>query len=175
MRRRRKTFARNVRRRSLPAVGNEIEVERLSRELGKAYQRETATSEVLKVISASPGELEPVFNVMLANATRICEAKIGVLYLCDGDNLRFAATHGAPSAYVEARKQMGVASDGPVRRAATTKRVVHIADIRELQSYRDHHPSTVVSAELKRIGTAPDNGLTRPYCRASIQNPRARS
>src|SRR5262249_53564042 len=149
-RRRRKTLAGNVRRRSLPAVGNEIEVERLSRELGKAYQRETATSEVLKVISASPGELEPVFNVMLANATRICEAKIGVLYLCDGDN-RFAATHGAPSAYVEARKQMGVASDGPVRRAATTKRVVHIADIRELQSYRDHHPSTVVSAELKRI------------------------
>jgi len=110
----------------LPAVGNEIEVERLSRELGEAYQRETATSEVLKVISASPGELEPVFNAMLANATRICEAKIGVLYLCDGDNLRFAATHGAPSAYVEARKQMGVAPDGPVRRAATTKRVVHI-------------------------------------------------
>src|SRR5262249_56803402 len=89
----------------LPAVGNEIEVERLSRELGEAYQRETATSEVLKVISASPGELEAVFNAMLANATRICEAKIGVLYLCDGEDLRFAATHGAPPAYVEARKQ----------------------------------------------------------------------
>ena len=151
---RRKTFARKaIRRRSLLAVGKEIEVERLSRELGEAYKRETATSEVLKVISASPGELEPVFNAMLANATRICEAKIGVLYLRDGDDLRFAATHGAPPAYVEARKQMGVAPDGPVRRAATTKRVVHIADIRELQSYRDRHPSTVVSSELGKFRT----------------------
>ncbi|MGA9122126.1 MAG: GAF domain-containing protein, partial [Pseudolabrys sp.] len=125
----------------------------MNRELGEAYQRETATSEVLKVISSSPGELEPVFNAMLANATRICEAKIGVLYLRDGDGLRFAATHGAPPAYVEARKQRGVAPDGPVRRAATTKQVVHIADIRELQSYRDRHSSTVVSAELGKFRT----------------------
>ena len=125
----------------------------MTRELGEAYQRETATSEVLKVISSSPGELEPVFNAMLANATRICEAKIGVLYLRDGDGLRFAATHGAPPAYVEARKQRGVAPDGPVRRAATTKQVVHIADIRELQSYRDRQSSTVVSAELGKFRT----------------------
>ena len=128
-------------------------LDQVTRELGEAYQRETATSEVLKVISSSPGELEPVFNAMLANATRICEAKIGVLYLRDGDGLRFAATHGAPPAYVEARKQRGVAPDGPVLRAATTKQVVHIADIRELQSYRDRHPSTVVSAELGKFRT----------------------
>ena len=128
-------------------------LDQVTRELGEAYQRETATSEVLKVISSSPGELEPVFNAMLANATRICEAKIGVLYLRDGDGLRFAATHGAPPAYVEARKQRGVAPDGPVRRAATTKQVVHIADIRELHSYRDRHPSAVVSAELGKFRT----------------------
>ena len=128
-------------------------LDQVTRELGEACQRETATSEVLKVISSSPGELEPVFNAMLANATRICEAKIGVLYLRDGDGLRFAATHGAPPAYVEARKQRGVAPDGPVRRAATTKQVVHIADIRELQSYRDRHSSTVVSAELGKFRT----------------------
>ena len=128
-------------------------LDQVNRELGEAYQRETATSEILKVISSSPGELEPVFNAMLANATRICEAKIGVLYLRDGDGLRFAATHGAPPAYVEARKQRGVAPDGPVRRAATTKQVVHIADIRELQSYRDRHSSTVVSAELGKFRT----------------------
>ena len=128
-------------------------LDQVTRELGEAYQRETATSEVLKVISSSPGELEPVFNAMLANATRICEAKIGVLYLRDGDGLRFAATHGAPPAYVEARKQRGVAPDGPVRRAATTKQVVHIADIRELHSYRDRHSSTVVSAELGKFRT----------------------
>ena len=128
-------------------------LDQVTRELGEACQRETATSEVLKVISSSPGELEPVFNAMLANATRICEAKIGVLYLRDGDGLRFAAAHGAPPAYVEARKQRGVAPDGPVRRAATTKQVVHIADIRELQSYRDRHSSTVVSAELGKFRT----------------------
>ena len=128
-------------------------LDQVTRELGEACQRETATSEVLKVISSSPGELEPVFSAMLANATRICEAKIGVLYLHDGDGLRFAATHGAPPAYVEARKQRGVAPDGPVRRAATTKQVVHIADIRELQSYRDRHSSTVVSAELGKFRT----------------------
>ena len=128
-------------------------LDQVTRELGEACQRETATSEVLKVISSSPGELEPVFDAILANATRICEAKIGVLYLRDGDGLRFAATHGAPPAYVEARKQRGVAPDGPVRRAATTKQVVHIADIRELQSYRDRHSSTVVSVELGKFRT----------------------
>ena len=128
-------------------------LDQVTRELGEACQRETATSEVLKVISSSPGELEPVFSAMLANATRICEAKIGVLYLRDGDGLRFAATHGAPPAYVEARKQRGVAPDGPIRRAATTKQVVHVTDIRELQSYLDRHPCTVVSAELGKFRT----------------------
>ena len=136
-----------------PPANLRDKLDQLTRELGEACQRETATSEVLKVISSSPGELEPVFNAMLANATRICEAKIGVLYLRDGDGLRFAATHGAPPAYVEARKQGGVAPDGPVRRAATTKQVVHIADIRELQSYRARHSSTVVSAELGKFRT----------------------
>jgi hypothetical protein len=79
-------------------------LDQVTRELGEAYQRETATSEVLKVISSSPGELEPVFDAMLANAARICEAKIGILYLRDGDDLRaVTATPGAPPAYVESR------------------------------------------------------------------------
>jgi GAF domain-containing protein len=129
-------------------------LDQLTRELGEACQRETATSEVLKVISSSSGELEPIFNAILANAIRICEAKIGVLYLRDGDGLRaVAATHDAPPAYVEARKQREVAPDGPVRRAATTKQVVHIADIKELQSYLDGHPSTVASVELGKFRT----------------------
>jgi GAF domain-containing protein len=145
--------ARNAPIKHAPPANLRDKLDQLTRELGEAYQREAATSEVLKVISSSPGELEPVFNAMLANATRICEAKIGVLYLRDGDGLRFAATHGAPPAYVEAGKQRGVAPDGPVRRAATTKQVVHIADIRELQSYRDRHSSTVVSAELGKFRT----------------------
>ena len=131
-----------------------IENARLLNELHEALQQQTATAEVLKVISSSPGELEPVFNTMLANAIRVCEAKIGVLYLRDGDDLRaVAATHDAPPEYVEARKQRGMAPDGPVRRAATTKQVVHIADIKELQSYRDGHPLTVASVELGKFRT----------------------
>src|SRR5262249_55573563 len=114
----------------------------------------TATADVLKVISSSPGELEPVFDAMLENAIRLCDAKFATLYLRDSDELRaVATTHDAPPAYVEARKQRGVAPDGPVRRAATTKQVAHITDIRELQSYRDRHPLTVASGELGNFRT----------------------
>ena len=134
------------------------QVAALTRELKEAHEQQTATSKVLKVISSSPGKLEPVFNAMLEDATRICEAKIGVLYLRDGDGVRaVAATHDAPPAYVEARKQMGweknLPPDGVIRRAATTKQVAHVTDIRELQSYRERHPLTVVSVELGEFRT----------------------
>src|SRR5262249_40813472 len=113
---------------------------------------------VLKVISSSPGDLQPVFETMLENATRICEAKIGVMYLRDGDDLRtVAATHDAPPAYVETRKQIkfgkNLPPDGPIRRAASTKQVAHVTDIRELQSYRDRHPAVVASVELGKFRT----------------------
>ena len=71
-----------------PAAGQETEVARLRRELNEALEQQTATSEVLKVISSSPGELKPVFQAMLANATRICEAKFGILMLREGDGFR---------------------------------------------------------------------------------------
>src|SRR5262252_5631448 len=81
-----------------------IENARLLNELRESLEQQTATSEVLKVISSSPGELESVFQAMLENATRICQARFGTLYLRDGDDLRAVATHNAPAAYVEARK-----------------------------------------------------------------------
>jgi nitrate/nitrite-specific signal transduction histidine kinase len=62
----------------------EKKVELLTRELNESLERQAATSEVLRVISSSPGELEPVFETMLANAVRICEAKFGNLWLYDG-------------------------------------------------------------------------------------------
>src|SRR5215470_10042243 len=137
-----------------PPASLRDKLDQLTRELGEASQRETATSEVLKVISSSRGELAPVFDAILANATRICEAKIGVLYLRDGDDLRFVATtHDAPPAYFEARKQAGVSPDGPIRRAATTKQVAHVTDIKKQQSYLDRHPSTVASVELGKFRT----------------------
>ena len=70
--------------------------------LAEALEEQTATSEVLRVISSSPGELEPVFQAMLANATRLCEASYGLMYLCERDLLRMAALHGdLPGAFKE--------------------------------------------------------------------------
>src|SRR5208282_6947252 len=76
-----------------------IENTRLLSELRESLEQQTATADVLRVISSSPGELEPVFNAMLENATRICGAKFGNLWLREGDNFRIAATYGAPPAY----------------------------------------------------------------------------
>jgi two-component system, NtrC family, sensor kinase len=77
----------------------------LERKLAEALEQQTATSEVLRVISGSPGELEPVFQAMLANAVRICEAAFGTLFLRDADAFRAVAMHNAPPAYAEARKR----------------------------------------------------------------------
>src|SRR5262249_7406484 len=130
------------------------EVQARTRDLSESLEQQTATSKVLQVISSSPGELEPVFDAMLANATRICEAKFGTLYLRDGDGFSaVAATRDAPPAYFEARKQAGMSPDGPIRRAATTKQVAHVTDIKEQQSYLDRHPSTVASVELGKFRT----------------------
>jgi two-component system, NtrC family, sensor kinase len=135
-----------------------IENTRLLNELRESLQQQTATSEVLKVISSSPGELEPVFQAMLENAVRICEAKIGTLYLREADAYRaVAATHDAPAAYVEARRRepnLKPPPDGPLGQAAITKRVVHVADIMKLQSYIDRHPVIVDSVELGKFRTA---------------------
>ena len=133
-------------------------VEARTRELSESLQQQTATSEVLRVISSSPGELEPVFSAMLTNAMRICEAKFATLYLREADAFRaVAVTHEVPPAYVEARKRelrLQPSPDGPLNRAATTKQVVQINDIRELQSYRDGHPFIVDAVELGGFRTA---------------------
>ena len=84
------------------------EVQARTRELSEALEQQTATSEVLQVISSSPGELEPVFEAMLANATRICEAKFGIMWLREGregDTFRCGALYNAPPAWAEARQR----------------------------------------------------------------------
>ena len=130
----------------------------LTRELKEAREEQTATSEVLKVISSSPGELEPVFDAMLANATRICEARFGVLYLRDGDAFRaVATTHNAPPAYVKARKselRLQPSPDGPLGRVVRTKQIAHIADLSKLKSYVERHPFVVAAVELGGFRTA---------------------
>jgi GAF domain-containing protein len=122
-----------------------------TRELSEALDQQTATSEVLKVISSSPGELKPVFTAMLENAVRICDAKFGNLMLYDGKAYQFAALHGAPPAWEElARRQpvFSVRPNSPLGRLATTHRLEHIPDIRQDQAYVERQPATVVIAEL---------------------------
>src|SRR5580698_8913575 len=81
------------------AAGLQERLERNRQELNEALQQQAATSEVLRLISSSPGELGPVFQAILENATRICGAKFGNLWLREGGSFRIAATHGAPPAY----------------------------------------------------------------------------
>src|SRR5258706_4109 len=83
------------------------EVQARTRELSEALEQQTATSEVLGVVSRSPGELEPVFQAMLENAVRICEAKFGTLYRYDGEAFYHAAGNGTPVALEEIQKQQG--------------------------------------------------------------------
>ena len=135
-----------------------IENTRLLNELRESLQQQTATADVLKVISSSPGELEPVFDAMLANATRICEARFGVLYLREGGDFRAAVTtRNAPPEWVKARKPellLNPPPDGPLRRVTATKHVVQITDLSKLQSYLERHPFTVAAVELGRFRTA---------------------
>jgi hypothetical protein len=139
----------------LKAYACELEqkLEARTRELAESLEQQTATSEVLRVISSSPGELELVFQAMLANATRLCEAKFGTLFLCEGDGFRVASMHNAPPAYAEARTRMPIVRayrDTPLWRAANTKRTAQIADITKEQGYleRDLERDPSVGAEL---------------------------
>jgi hypothetical protein len=85
----------------------------LTRELSETLEHQTATSEVLRVISSSQGELKPVFEAMLACAVQICEAKFGTLFLCEGDDFRAVAQHNTPPALAELRQREPVLRVGP--------------------------------------------------------------
>src|SRR4029077_19581769 len=108
------------------------EVQARTRDLSEALEQQTATSEVLRTISSAPGELEPVFETMLANAIQLCGAKFGVMSLREGEAFRFIASHGAPSALVEQRRREPLIRPTPgsnLERMIRTKDVVHVPDI----------------------------------------------
>jgi hypothetical protein len=108
----------------------------LTRELSEALEQQAATSEVLRVISSSPGDLQPVFEAVLENAIRICGAKFGTLCLYDGDAFHATAFHNAPPAFIEDRKRAPLrpSPDTSLGRAARTKQVAHVLDSMKRES-----------------------------------------
>ena len=122
-------------------------------DLSESLEQQTATSEVLKVISSSPGELEPVFQAMLENATHICEARFGnlVLYENENDAFRMAAMHGAPPEFAEKRGREPIihpSPKSPLFRVAKTRQLLHIIDLRIDEAYVDGDLPTRAFVEL---------------------------
>src|SRR5262249_52564755 len=134
-----------------------IENTRLLNELRESLQQQTATADVLKIVSSSPAELEPVFQAMLENATRICDASYGAMWLREGDTFRNAAFHGAlPAAFTEQwRSGMMPRLDSNIlmARAAQSRKPLQVADLRDDQAYRDGQPLTVTAVDVASIRT----------------------
>jgi two-component system, NtrC family, sensor kinase len=124
------------------------EVQARTRELTESLQQQTATSEVLEVISSSPGELQPVFQRMLENATRVCGARFGVMSLWDGAHFNFAAGYDVPPAFAAARKKTPIPPIGALAKVIETRRFFHIDDVRSSPGYLARAPHTVEMAEL---------------------------
>src|SRR5262249_12150988 len=119
--------------------------------LAEALEQQAATSDVLQIISSSPGNLRPVFETILANATRLCGARSGTLYVCEGEDLRIVAMHNAPLAYAKARPVGALIRPGSpsaIGRVIRTKQPVHIADVRAENAYAKRDPMRVAAVEL---------------------------
>ena len=136
--------------RSTTAAGDETNVVPLARELHEALEQLSATSEVLKVISSTPGDLQPVFAAILENATRICGAKIGILFRYEEGVYTAVAMRGVTPAYAEYLNK-GPIRPGPTSglgRVAGTRQTIHIVDTQAEEVYADREPLRVATAEL---------------------------
>ncbi|MBV8744452.1 MAG: GAF domain-containing protein, partial [Xanthobacteraceae bacterium] len=131
------------------------EVQARTKELTESLEQQTATSEVLQVISSSPGDLQPVFDAMLSNATRLCEAAAGNLSLYDGDFFHLAASSIRSPAFVElAQREPFRAPTGSVHASVVaTNQAAHIVDAREDPGYLAGHPVAVAAVELAGVRT----------------------
>src|SRR5262245_60879547 len=119
-------------------------------DLAESLERQTATAEVLQIISSSPGELAPVFEAILVNATRLCEAMFGNLYLYEGGRLRVVASHNVPPAFAAARRRgpFHPPPGGPLNEVIRSKQTVRTGDMAATQAYAERHPVTVAAVEL---------------------------
>ena len=152
----RRNVPKAVARSNSPPTQDETEVARLTRELSEAREQQTATSEVLQVISSSPGDLQPVFATMLENAVRISDAKFGHIFRWDGEALHLVAAHNTPAAFAELRRRVPpritTNLDLPFSRLVATKELIHIADLAGEHSYVEQRdPGVVAAVELGGI------------------------
>ena len=136
-------------------ANEETAVARLAHDLREALEQQSATSEVLPVISSYPGDPQPVFQAMLKNAVRLCDAKFGNIYSWDGDALQLVATENAPTAFAEARRRSSFppSPKTPTGRMIANKKMVHIADLRAEKAYVDRDPWIVAGVELGGVRT----------------------
>src|SRR5882724_8127614 len=133
----------------------ENKVEQRTAELTESLEQQTATSEVLQVISSTPGDLQPVFKSMLSNALRICEAKFGNLLLFDGKGFAMAELHNSPAAYAQMYAN-GPVVPGPntgLGRIVATRQVVHIADIMAETGRVERDPLRIATAQILQART----------------------
>jgi GAF domain-containing protein len=135
-----------------------IENTRLLNELRESLQQQTATADVLKVISSSPGDLDPVFEAMLENATRICEAKFANLFLYSENSFRIAAQLNAPRAYAEQWRanpilKVGDNPHNPLDRLARTRSIVDITDLKAELGYIERAPRFIALVEAASART----------------------
>jgi class 3 adenylate cyclase/putative methionine-R-sulfoxide reductase with GAF domain len=122
-------------------------------DLTEALAQQTATSEVLEVISSSPGVLEPAFATMLENAVRICNAEFGNIYSWNGEALRLLAAHNTPPAFADARMRSPAHPTSHIRQMVDTKTVSHVADLAANEDYIERHPGAVAAVELGGVRT----------------------
>jgi GAF domain-containing protein len=129
----------------------------LTAELTEALEQQAATSEVLQVISGSPGDLQPVFATMLENAVRICDARFGNIYRWDGEALLLVATENTPPAFAEARKSEPLrhSPNDPIRCMIATKAVVHTDDLANEAEYIERsNPGFIAAVEIGHVRTS---------------------
>jgi class 3 adenylate cyclase len=136
-----------VRSKLSPAI-EETEVARLTRELTDERRQRVATSEVLRLLSGSYGDLNHLFDTILANATHLCQANFGTLSLCEGDAFRIVAMHNVPPGLAELRRREPLVRAGPLLRMAETKRLLHIDDYTE---YVASHPADGDAATFAKL------------------------
>ena len=131
------------------------ELRRRTTDLSESLEQQTATSEVLRVISSSQGELEPVFQATLEKAVRICEAKFGNIYRWDGEALRLVASHNTPSTLIEQRRRAPFLPNRktPFGRVILERNTVHVVDAAAEEAYIERSPSIVAAVELGGIRT----------------------